>query len=206
MRKVTGHPLLLAALFLIGSCSSGSATSSSSPGSSHTGTAPQSSGSSQASAAPGTFTSATYGYTLTPPAHWTSTQASGKWDGRSGLDIDASQVDKFRSPLTDPAFWAVATQWQRSLAAFTSFAISWTNSFHGDTCPVEPARRSPIIVGGQPGVLLAYDCGLLINYAVTVHHGVGYWFVLRDQGVQAATDPADHATFLHVLKSVQFPS
>ena len=204
MRRVTAYPSLLAALILIASCSSGSATSSSSPGSSHTGTAPPSSGPSQASAAPGTFTSATYGYTLRPPAQWTSAQASGKWDGQSGLDIESSQVDKFRSPTTDPAFWAVATHWQRSLAAFTSFTISWTASFHGDTCTAEPNRRSPIIVGGQPGVLLAYDCGILINDAVTVHHGVGYWFVFRDEGVQAATDRADHATFLRVLNSVQF--
>jgi len=139
-----------------------------------------------------------------PPAQWTSVQASGKWDGQSGLDIDASQIDKFHSPTTDPAFWAVATPWQKSLAEFTSYAISWTSSFHGDSCPAEPATKSPISVGGQPGMLLAYDCGLLINTGVTVHNGVGYWFVFRDQGVQAATDPADHATLLRVLKSVQF--
>lgn len=202
MSKGISYPSLLAALVLIASCG---ASGASSPVSSPTGTTPQSSGSSQVSAAPGTFTSATYGYTLTPPEQWTSTQASGKWDGQSGLDIESPQVDKFRSPTTDPAFWAVATPWQQSLAAFTTFAISWTTSFHGDTCTAEPNRRSPISVGGQPGALLAYDCGILINTAVTVHHGVGYWFVFRDQGVQAATDPADHATFLHVLKSVRFP-
>lgn len=202
MSKAIRYPSLLAALVLTASCG---ASGASSPVSSPAGPTPQSSGSSQASAAPGTFTSATYGYTLTPPAQWTSTQASGKWDGQSGLDIESSQVDKFRSPSTDPAFWAVATHWQQSLAAFTSFTISWTASFHGDTCTAEPNRRSPIIVGGQPGVLLAYDCGILINDALTVHHGVGYWFVFRDQGVQAATDPVDHATFLHVLRSVQFP-
>ena len=205
MRKVTGYPSLLAVLLLIASCSSASGTSSSSPGHSPAGTAPESSGSLQVSAARGTFTSETYGYTLRPPAHWTSEQASEKWDGQSGLDIDASQVDRFRSPLTEPAFWAVATHWQQSLAAFRSFAISWTQSFHGDSCPVQPATRTPIVIGGQPGVLLAYDCGILINTAVTVHRGIGYWFVLRDSTVQAATDPADHATFMHVLKSVQFP-
>ena len=205
MRKVTGYPSLLAALFLIASCSSGSATSSSSPSSSHIGTTPTSSSSSQASAAPGTFTSATYGYTLTPPTQWTSTQASGKWDGQSGLDIDSPQVDSFRSPSASPVFWAVATHWQQSLAAFTSFAISWTTSFHGDSCTAEPNRRTPITVGGQPGVLLAYDCGVLINNAVTVDHGVGYWFVFKDDAVQAATDPGDHATFMHVLTSIRFP-
>jgi hypothetical protein len=205
MRKVTGYPVLLAALCLLASCSSGSSTRSSSPDASHTVTTPQASGSSQASPARGTFASDTYGYSLTPPAQWTSVQASGKWDGQTGLDIDAPQVDKFRSPTTDPAFWAVATPWQRSLAAFTSFAISWNSSFHGDTCPAEPNTRTPITVGGQPGELLAYDCGILINTAVTVDHGTGYWFVFRDQGVQAPTDPTDHATFLRVLKSVRFP-
>ena len=205
MPKVLVYPSLLAGLLLIASCSSSSATGSSSAASSHPGATPTSSVSSQASAAPGAFISATYGYTLTPPAHWTSAQASGKWDGRSGLDIDSSQVDQFRSPSTNPVFWAVATHWQQSLAAFTSYAISWTSSFHGDSCTAEPSRRSPITVGGQPGVLLSYDCGVLINYAVTVDNGIGYWFLFKDDDVQAATDPTDHATFLRVLKSVQFP-
>ena len=205
MRKVRAFPTLLAGLLLIASCSSSSATGPASAPSIHTGATPGSSGPSLASAAPGTFTSATYGYTLMPPPHWTSAQASRKWDGQSGLDIDSSQVDQFRSPLTNPVFWAVATHWQKSLAAFTSYAISWTSSFHGDSCTAEPNRRSPITVGGQPGVLLAYDCGVLINYAVTVDNGIGYWFLFKDDAVQAATDPTDHATFLHVLKSVQFP-
>jgi hypothetical protein len=208
MSKVISYPSLLAALVLIASCG---ASGASSPVTSSTGTlpqssGPQSSGSSQVTAAPGTFTSTTYGYTLTPPEQWTSAQASGRWDGQSGLDIESSQVDKFRSPSTDPAFWAVATPWRQSLAAFTSFTIFSIASFHGDTCPAEPNRRSAIVVGGEPGVLLAYDCGILINQAVTVHRGVGYWFVFRDQGVQAATDPADHATFLRILGSVQFPA
>ena len=60
-------------------------------------------------------------------------------------------------------------------------------------------------MGGQPGVLLAYNCGILINIAATVHHGVGYWFAFRDPAVAAATDPADHAAFMDILRSVQFP-
>ena len=132
-------------------------------------------------AAPGTFTSTTYGYTLTPPVQWSAAQASARWNGQSGLDINSDQVDTFRSPTVDPAIWVVATPWQQSLAAFTSFAISWTSSFHGDSCTAEPNSMSPIIVGGQPGVLLAYDCGILINDAITVVRGVGYWFVFRDR-------------------------
>lgn len=203
--KVLVYPSLLAGLLLIASCGGSSATGSSSAASSHPVATPTSSASSPASAPPGVFLSATYGYTVKPPAHWTSVQASRKWDGRSGLDIDSSQVDQFRSPLADPVFWAVATHWQQSLEAFTSYAISWTSSFHGDSCTAQPSSRSPITVGGQQGVLLAYDCGVLINYAVTVHNGVGYWFLFKDDAVQAATDPTDHATFLRVLNSVQFP-
>lgn len=205
MRKVLVYSPLLAGLLLTASCSGGSATRSSSPVSSPSGATPTSAGSSQASASPGTFTSATYGYALRPPAHWTSAQASGKWDGQSGLDVDSSHVDQFRSPSNTPVFWVVATRWQQSLAAFTSFAISWTSSFHEDSCPAQPNSRSPITVGGQPGMLLAYDCGVLINHALTVNHGVGYWFVFKDDAVQAPTDPGDHATFMHILKSVRFP-
>jgi hypothetical protein len=55
-------------------------------------------------------------------------------------------------------------------------------------------------------VLLAYNCGILINHAVTVHHGVGYDFAFRDPTVAAATDPTDHAALLDILGSVQFPA
>ena len=54
-------------------------------------------------------------------------------------------------------------------------------------------------------MLMAYDCGVLINNGVTVHSGIGYWFVMKDDAVQAATDPADHKTFLRILRSVHFP-
>jgi hypothetical protein len=66
--------------------------------------------------------------------------------------------------------------------------------------------RNRVTIGGQPGVLLAYNCGILINFALTVDHGVEYWFVFVDQGVPAATDPTDHAPFLKMLSSVQFPA
>ena len=76
---------------------------------------------------------------------------------------------------------------------------------HGDTCPAKPETRNQITVGDGPGILLEYDCGILINLAAAVHHGVGYQFGFRDPTVKAATDPADHATFLDILKSIQFP-
>jgi hypothetical protein len=149
------------------------------------------------------FTSATYGYAVRLPKNWTSTQAASKWDGQLGLTIESPEVDKFESDSTE-VLWAVATPWKQGLAAWTRHAIDWTNQFHGDSCTAEPATRTPVTIGGQPGMLLAYDCGVLINYGATVHSGVGYWFLMKDDAVQSATDPTDHATFLKILRSVRF--
>ena len=195
--------LMLTSIFVITSCSgSGSSDSSLRPASSSVPTA-SSSASQSTAPGPATFTSATYGFRVTLPAGWTSTQASNKWNGQSGLTIDSPYVDQFRSAST-PASFGVAAPWTGDLAAYTKFLVGWTAVNHGSTCPPEPATRSPITIGGQPGMLLAYNCGILINYAATVHSGVAYWFVFRDEGVDAATDPTDQATFLKMLKSVQF--
>jgi hypothetical protein len=134
---------------------------------------------------------------------WDSAQATSKWDGHTGLSIESPEVDKFESGSTG-VLWATATPWTQDLAAWTTYAIRWTNQFHGDSCTAEPASSTPITIGGQPGELLAYDCGVLINCAVAVHRGVGYWFVMKDEAVQAATDPADHKTLLRILRSVRF--
>ena len=137
--------LTLTAVFATTSCS-GTRSSGASSDPSTAATTPSSPGA--PSNAPGVFTSAAYGYSVRVPARWTSTQATSKWNGQSGLDIEAPQVDKFHSPTTDPAFWAVATPWRQSLAAFASFAISWTSSFHGDSCTACRPRetRSPSVV------------------------------------------------------------
>lgn len=194
--------LTLAALFVITSCG-GAGSSSSPPSSTNAVTTPPSQSASQ-STAPGTFTSATYGYTVTVPVTWTSAQATSRWDGRTGLNIASPAVDKFEAGSAE-VVWAVATPWKGDLAAWTKFSIDWTNQFHGDSCTAEPATRTPVTIGGQPGVLLAYDCGVLINVGATVHSGIGYWFTLKDEAVQAATDPTDHAMFLRILRSVRFP-
>lgn len=73
---------------------------------------------------------------------------------------------------------------------------------HGDTCPAKPETKHRITIGGGPGVLLTYNCGILINLAAAVHHGVGYQFGFRDPTVQAATDPADQTAFLAILESI----
>jgi len=53
--------------------------------------------------------------------------------------------------------------------------------------------------------LLEYNCGILINIAGTVRHGVGYWFAFRYLSVHAASDPAGHAAFVEIRRSVEFP-
>ena len=167
--RATGA-LMLAAGFFITSCS-GSASPGSSPASSPPATT-SSSPPALPPNAPGVFTSATYGYSVRLPVSWTSNQATSKWDGRVGLDIDSPQVDKFQSDSTE-VLWAVATPWKQDLAAWARYAVDWTNQFHGDSCTAEPAARTPVTIGGQPGELLAYDCGVLINLGLTVHSGVG---------------------------------
>jgi hypothetical protein len=151
------------------------------------------------------FTSTTYGYTVTPPAGWVTVQAQGKWDGHAGLVISSPVVDEFLSTDTRDA-WAVARPWRRDLAAYTRFLIAWNAQYHGQLCPAKPDVTTTVTIGGQPGVLLGYACGILINIAATVHRGVAYEFVLKDDHVQAATSPADHATFAQMLNTVQFPN
>jgi len=200
MAKIAAFGSLFAAVTLVASCSG----SASAPTSATTGSATPTLSSS--AAAHTTFTSARYGYTLTPPAQWSTVQAAYKWDHRSGLTIESLEVDKFISGVTGRGAFAVARRWHGDLAAYTTFLIAWTHRTHGDTCPPKPDTRNPVTIGGRPGVLLAYNCGILINIAATVQHGVGYQFVFRDSGVSAASDPADHAAFLQILRSVQFRS
>ena len=42
--------------------------------------------------------------------------------------------------------------------------------------------------------------------AVTIRNDTGFVFVMRDTGVQAATDPDDRAIFETLLDSVKFPT
>ena len=207
MAKVATLGSLLAAVTLIASCSA-SSQSASPPAATSGGSAtlplPSTATPQTTAASATTFTSARYGYTVTVPAGWTSRQAFAKWDGESELDGESAYVDLLGQPAESKGVWAAAARTKRDLATDTTFAIAWNTRYHGDTCPVRPTR-SRVTVGGRPGVLLAYGCGILINFVVAVHRGVEYWFVFVDQGVPAATDPADHATFLGILKSVQFP-
>jgi hypothetical protein len=197
--------LLLTALFVITSCNANGSSGAASLASSSATTSPSSAGTSRSTALqPTEFTSETYGYAATLTAGWTGTQVLGKWDGRSEVSIYSPQVDAFGSGSAAGVF-AVATHWNRDLRAYTKFLITYTCLFHSEFCPPVPTSRGRLTIGGQPGVLLAYNCGILINLAATVHGGVAYWFVFRDPGVAAATDPADHATFLKILRSARSP-
>lgn len=150
-----------------------------------------------------TFTSETYGYSLALPSGWTSVQASASWDGKGAPGSDDAVVDQFIGPAAASS-WAYAAPTTKGLAAYATATIEATVEDHADTCPATPDARHPIEIGGRPGTLLAWNCGILINQAVTVDNGVGYFFGLRDLSVQAATDAADRKLFFELLKSAEF--
>lgn len=207
MAKLARWGSLFAAVGLVAGCSSSAGSSGPPPpASSHRRAAPSSSSAAHSTAPTAKkFTSKAYDYSLTAPAGLTPRPAFATWDGHSELDGGSPYADLFGQPSEASGIWAASHRWKRDLAAYTAFTITWNDHFHGDTCPHPPTRHR-ITVGGQPGVLLAYNCGILVNYAVAVHHGIGYWFVFIDQGVASAVDPTDRATFLHVLRSVRFPA
>jgi len=159
-----------------------------------------------ASASPGAtgFTSNTYGYSLTVPAGWTVIQASSAWDGDGAPSHDAPEADQFVGPAAASA-WALVAPTAKDLAAYVKESIAATAKYHGDTCPAPLETVDPIKIGGEPGTLLAWNCGILINIAATVHNGTGYLFAFRDPAVDAATDPADRAILSELLNSVGFP-
>jgi hypothetical protein len=154
---------------------------------------------------PSSFTSSVYGYTVELPGGWRAIEATVAWDGASSISSDGPEVDQWIG-RTEASAWAYAASFSGDLNAYTKKTVADNAKFHGDTCPPTPEVQDPITIGGEAGVLLAYDCGILINLALTVHKGVGYSFGLRDPTIPGATDPADAATFAGLLDSVQFPA
>ncbi len=157
-----------------------------------------------AAAVPTTFTSATYGYSLTVPAGWTAIQATTAWDGVSSLSHDAAESDQFVESYTRSA-WANVAPTKGGLADVVRQAISDTVKYHSDTCPAAPEAQRKITIGGEPGMLLEWNCGILINNALTVHHQVAYLFGFRDLRIHAANDAKDRAALQGLLDSVRFP-
>ena len=155
-------------------------------------------------ATPTVFTSPLYGYSITLPAGWVSGAAILKWDGTAQSGHEEPEVDKFGGPPTASP-WAFAGPVSLDLDGFVKDRIAANFRDHGDTCPEDPEVNEPIQVGGRTGRFLAWNCGILINQAVTVRGGVGYSFLMRDFNVAAATDPMDRALFEQLLDSVVFP-
>jgi hypothetical protein len=149
------------------------------------------------------FASEAYGYSLTLPRGWTPVQASARWDGEGAPGSDDAVVDQFIGPAAAVS-WAYAASTTMALPAYVKTTIKATDEDHGDTCPANPVAEDSIQIGGQPGTLLAWNCGVLVNQAVTVQHGVGFFFGFLDQSVHAATDAADRKLFLKLLSSIQF--
>jgi hypothetical protein len=153
---------------------------------------------------PTAFTSRTYGYALTVPAGWIAIQASRTWDGISAVSHDSAEVDQF--VMSDArAASGLAAPTSGDTKALVSKTISDTAKYHGDTCKPGATLQAPVKVGSQPGILLAFDCGILINNAVVVANGIGYTFLFRDRSVHSPTDAADQAIFEAVLRSVRLP-
>lgn len=153
---------------------------------------------------PTVFTSVLYGYTVTIPAGWLTAPAAIRWDGTKQPGPDA-EADRFDGPDQLDA-WAFAGPFSGNLDAFVADRIVANARDHSDTCPVEqPDINEQLQIGAQEWVLLGWNCGALINNAVTVQAGVAYEFVLRDFGVKAANDPADRALFRSMLDSVALP-
>lgn len=151
-----------------------------------------------------TFTSEIYGYSVAVPAGWSSIAATARWDGISGVKSDSPEVDRWTSSGTAAA-WGSAAPYTKDLKSYTTKTIADTAKYHGDTCTRPPETQGVITVGGERGTLISWNCGILINVAVTVHHGIGYTFGFRDPAVAAATDPTDRAIFVGALGSVRFP-
>jgi hypothetical protein len=176
--------------------SNGGATSTASP-------TPSPSEARTSSGVPTSFTSAMYPYSMNVPAGWTVTPASAKWDGTSSLSSDSAEVDQFIGPASATST-GVATPYAKTLADYANEHIAWNYKYHGNTCPPKPESQISIKIGGIAGELIQWNCGILINSAVTVRNGIAYQFLFRDPAVAAATDPTDNATFLSLLASVKF--
>jgi hypothetical protein len=214
MHRIVRPTSYLAIALVLAACSGGStaapaatvaATPLASPVATVEAASPPPSEAPTPSASPTAFTSKTYGYSITVPGGWTTIQAIGKWDGKGAPSHDVPEADQFVGPAAASA-WDFAAPTTKDLAGWVQEAITATATDHADTCPPVPESQDPIQIGSEPGVLVSWDCGILINIAVAVHDGVGYVFGFRDPAVHAATDPVDRATFLALLKSMKFPA
>jgi hypothetical protein len=139
---------------------------------------------------------------VTLPKGWIGVQASARWDGKGSPGSDDVVADQFIG-LTPADVWAFAAPTTKPLSAYAKATIAGTLEDHGEDCATGPVAQHPIQIGGHPGMLLEWDCGLLVNQAVAVHNGVGYFFGLRDPSVHEASNARDRKLLLGLLDSVQ---
>ena len=150
------------------------------------------------------FRSPLYAYSVAIPRGWSATPALVRWDGETQPSL-GSTVDELSGPhLIALGF---AGPFAGDLAAFTQDRIAANARDHADTCAANALQgQEPITFGGQPGVLLTWSCGALVDQAITVHAGVAYAFTIRDVDFKPALDPADFAAIRSMLDSVSFPT
>ena len=156
-------------------------------------------------AGPTSFTSPIYGYSLTVPAGWKVIPATAAWDGTGAPFHDVPEADQFIAPGGESA-WFFGAPTTKDLAGRVKESIAANAAAHGNTCPAVPEINDPIKIGSEPGRLLGYNCGILINNGLSVHKGVAYQFGFRDTSIHAATYPPDRAVFLALLASVKYPA
>ncbi len=187
-------------MLLIAACSP-AATHSGAP----TGT-PSATATASSSPTPVVFASTPYRYSITLPIGWIGEPATTTWNGIGAPNFMDTAVDVFGPANESVTFGvsAAAAPTMSLLAPWVALGIAETFRIHGDTCSQKPDSVEPVTIGGQPGTLVAYSCGILINSAYTVVNGYGYIYSFRDPFTQAATDPTDHATFTTMLESVVF--
>ena len=126
--------------------------------------------------------------------------------GRQGAPFhDVPEADQFVGPPPASA-WFFGAPTKKDLAARVKESHRRQRRRARQHLPAGAEVQDPIEIGGEPGMLLGFNCGILINNAITVHDGMAYLFGFRDPAVHAATDPNDRAVFLELLKSVTFPS
>jgi hypothetical protein len=152
---------------------------------------------------PNVFRSPLYGYSIVVPTGWSATPATARWDGVSAPSLGPN-VDQLAGPHL--IVLGYAGPFAGNLTAFVQDRIAASMRDHSDTCPSNALQlNQPTTIGGQPGVLLGFNCGAGIDQIITVHDEVGYAFTIRDAAFSPTLGPTDFATAQSMLDSLTFP-